>query len=138
MGAMLTDRGTEYCGKLETHDYQFYLLSGHKRNRAHQDPCTSSANKRHLPTLPQNHTARVLPSCLQAEIVSFSEKCYRHTWGHGWSIIIRKGRTKEKCAAAARLSKCSLTEKSFGRKRSDSSTNLTTGTIKMELCVRQI
>jgi Integrase core domain. len=22
---MLTDRGTEYCGKLETHDYQLYL-----------------------------------------------------------------------------------------------------------------
>lgn len=36
MGAMLTDRGTEYCGKLETHGYQFYLLSGHKRNRVHQ------------------------------------------------------------------------------------------------------
>ncbi len=22
---ILTDRGTEYCGRLETHDYQFYL-----------------------------------------------------------------------------------------------------------------
>jgi len=22
---ILTDRGTEYCGKLETHDYQLYL-----------------------------------------------------------------------------------------------------------------
>lgn len=35
---MLTDRGTEYCGKLETHDYELYLaVNGieHTRSKAH-------------------------------------------------------------------------------------------------------
>ena len=27
MGSILTDRGTEYCSKLETHDYELYLAS---------------------------------------------------------------------------------------------------------------
>jgi transposase InsO family protein len=35
---ILTDRGTEYCGKPETHDYQLYLALNdieHTRTKAH-------------------------------------------------------------------------------------------------------
>lgn len=61
---MLTDRGTEYCGKLETHDYGLYLAVNsieHTKSRA-----------RHLRAFPQGHIERVLSGCVPAQAVSFS------------------------------------------------------------------
>ena len=52
---ILTDRGTEYCGKLEHHDYQLYLALNeieHSRTKANH---------------PQNNLARVLPSSIPAQ-----------------------------------------------------------------------
>ena len=45
---VLTDRGTDYCGKPETHDYQLYLVINdieHLRTKANH-PQTKSICKR--------------------------------------------------------------------------------------------
>lgn len=50
---MLTDRGTEYCGKVENHAYQLYLAV--EDARPFKDQGQLCANERYLRTLPQNH-----------------------------------------------------------------------------------
>ena len=52
---MLTDRGTEYCGKLETHDYELYLsVNGieHTKNKA-RHPQTNGVCERFHKTILQ-------------------------------------------------------------------------------------
>ena len=49
---VLTDRGTEYCGKLENHAYQLYLAV--EDARPFKDQGQLCANARYLRTLPQN------------------------------------------------------------------------------------
>jgi len=60
---ILTDRGTESCGKAEMHD-----LPGGQRHRAHQEPSTSSADQWPLRAIPQDHLAGALPNGIQAQI----------------------------------------------------------------------
>lgn len=53
--SMLTDRGTEYCGKLETHDYQLYLAVNdieHTKTRA-RHPQTNGICERFHKTILQ-------------------------------------------------------------------------------------
>lgn len=46
---ILTDRGTEYYGRAETHDYQLYLaINDIERSKTK----VRSANQRHLRTFP--------------------------------------------------------------------------------------
>ena len=55
---ILTDRGTEYCGKAESHDYQLYMAINdieHTRTKA-RHPQTNGICER----LPQNHFTGVL------------------------------------------------------------------------------
>ena len=47
---ILTDRGTEYCGRAETHDYQLYLAINDIEHSKTKVKVT--ANQRHLRTLP--------------------------------------------------------------------------------------
>jgi len=49
---MLTDRGTEYCGKVEEHDYELYLGVNAIE---HTKKSTPSTNKWHMRTIPQNY-----------------------------------------------------------------------------------
>jgi hypothetical protein len=55
---VLTDRGTEYCGQREHHEYELYLIV------KNIDPSRTKARhpqtKRHLRTLPSHHSGRVL------------------------------------------------------------------------------
>jgi hypothetical protein len=46
---ILTDRGTEYCGRAETHDYQLYLAIN---DIEHSKTKVKSADQRHLRTFP--------------------------------------------------------------------------------------
>jgi len=39
---VLTDRGTEYCGRADTHDY--HALPGSERHRSHEDQGEESSN----------------------------------------------------------------------------------------------
>lgn len=51
---ILTDRGTEYCGKLETHGYQLYLgVNGieHTRTKAHHPQTNGICERFHKTTL---------------------------------------------------------------------------------------
>ena len=57
LSRVLTDRGTEYCGTSQAHEYQ----RGH-RPQPHKNP--QPADKRDLRALPQNGADRVLPSRL--------------------------------------------------------------------------
>lgn len=52
---VLTDRGTEYCGKVEQHDYQLYLASNeieHTRTKA-RHPQTNGISERFHKTILQ-------------------------------------------------------------------------------------
>jgi hypothetical protein len=53
---ILTDRGTEYCGKPETHDYQLYLALNEIEH-----------TKTKVRALPQDDLAGVLPSHIPAQ-----------------------------------------------------------------------
>ncbi len=51
---MLTDRGMEYCGKLETHDYQLYLgINGieHTKTKARHPQTNGICERFHKTTL---------------------------------------------------------------------------------------
>lgn len=64
---ILTDWGTEYCGKPETHDYQLYLALNdieHTKTQV-RHPQTNGI----CDALPQNHPARVLPGGVSQEVV---------------------------------------------------------------------
>lgn len=68
MQRILTDRGTEYCGKLEQHDYQLYLAMNdieHTRTRA-QSPQTNGICERFHKTILQEFYP-----------VTFRKKLYR-------------------------------------------------------------
>jgi hypothetical protein len=56
---VLTDRGTEYCGTAQAHEYELYLAVediDHSRTKA--------TNQRHRRAVPQDHAQRVLPGRL--------------------------------------------------------------------------
>ncbi len=65
---IMTDRGTEYCGKLETHDYQLYLgVNGieHTKTKAHHPQTNGICERFHKTILHE-----VLPGCIQAQLIS--------------------------------------------------------------------
>ena len=43
---ILTDRGSEYCGNIDRHEYQLFLAN--KGHQAYKNKAPKSANKRHL------------------------------------------------------------------------------------------
>jgi len=126
---ILTDRGTEYCGKLEMHDYQLYLgINGieHTKTKARHPQTNGICERFHKTVLHEFYQ------------VAFRRKLYHSleelqtdldTWLEHYNI-------KGKCAVAERLCIRSLTENNSGWKRSDNSTNRTIGTIKTEPTVR--
>lgn len=51
---ILTDRGTEFCGKAETHDYQLYLAGNdieHTKTKAHHPQTNGICERFHKTTL---------------------------------------------------------------------------------------
>ena len=54
---VLTDRGTEYCGNPERHEYELYLAV---EDIDHQHADQTTADQRHLRALPQDAARRVL------------------------------------------------------------------------------
>ena len=64
---MSTDRGTEYCGNPEHHEYELYLALGdidHTRTKAQSPP-----DQRDLRAVSQDHSQRVLSGSVYEEIV---------------------------------------------------------------------
>lgn len=65
---ILTDRGTEYCGKAESHDYQLYLAVSdieHTKTKA-RHPQTNGICERFHKTI----SARVLSDCFSEKALS--------------------------------------------------------------------
>lgn len=121
---ILTDRGTEYCGKLETHDYQLYLgINGieHTKTKARHPQTNGICERFHKTVLHEFYQVAFRRNCITLW------KSYRPTWTLGWSITTPKERIKGKCAATERPCRHSLTENCSGWKRSDNSTNRTIG-----------
>lgn len=125
---ILTDKGTEYCGKIEQHDYELYLgVNGieHTKTKA-RHPQTNGICECFYKTILQEfyqvvfrrklyHSLEELQAELDAWIDSYNSE---------------SGLIKGKCAAAERLCRHSLTENNSGWKRSDSSTNRAGGASK--------
>jgi transposase InsO family protein len=56
---VLTDRGTEYCGNPQSHEYELYLAG---RTSTTHAPKHGARRPWHLRAVQQNHPRRVLPS----------------------------------------------------------------------------
>ena len=55
---ILTDRRTEFCGRVEHHDYQLYLAN--QWHRPYQNKGNVTSNQWYLRTFPQNHSVGIL------------------------------------------------------------------------------
>ena len=69
---MLTDRGTEYCGNPEHHEYELYLALGGYRSDAQQDPQSAD---RICERFHKNGAQRVLPGDVSKEAPKRSQSC---------------------------------------------------------------
>jgi hypothetical protein len=56
---VLTDRGTEFCGAHDRHEYELYLAVG--EHRSHPNQNQKPADQRHLRAVPQDPARGVLP-----------------------------------------------------------------------------
>ncbi len=72
LSRVLTDRGTEYCGSPERHEYELYLAVEDHRPHPHQGQ--EPADQRHLRALPQDLARRVLPGRLPQAAVSHNRR----------------------------------------------------------------
>jgi len=99
---ILTDRGTEYCGKAESHDYQLYLAINdieHTKTKAKS---------------PQTNGSLANAS---VNISSIHLMLYKNSWIYGCITIIITELTKVKCAAEKRLCKHLSTVNRLGRRK---------------------
>lgn len=129
---ILTDRGTEYCGKVEQHDYELYFgMNGieHTKTQA-RHPQTNGIYEHFHKTILQEFYQ-----------VAFRRKLY-HSQEElqadldAWIDSYNLERTHQGKMWAERLCRHSLTKNNSGWKRSDSSTNRISGTVKTETTVR--
>ena len=100
---ILTDRGTEYCGKPENHDYQLYLALNdieHSRTKANH-PQTNGICERFHKTILQEFYQRWHSG---ARFTNPLMSC-KSIWMSGWRITTTRALTKEKCAVGAPLCK---------------------------------
>lgn len=111
---VLTDRGTEFCGKVEHHDYQLYLAINdieHTKTRARR-PQTNGICERFHKTILQEFYQ-----------ITFRKKLYdnleelRRIWTYGSLLIIMSEPIKEKCAMGERQWRHLLMENGFGLRR---------------------
>lgn len=130
---ILTVRGTEYCGKLKTHDYQLDLgVNGieHARTKDHH-PQTNGIcecfHKTILHAFYQVAFQRKLYHSLE-ELQADLDACL--------SATTPNEPTKSRCVAAERPCEPCLTGKSSRMKWWDSRPNLICSPIKTEECVR--
>ena len=68
---VLTDRGTEYCGNPERHEYELYLAV---EDIDHRPAPNEPADQRHLRALPPDRARRVLPGRVPQEDLSHDRR----------------------------------------------------------------
>jgi|TARA_R110001606_G_scaffold366348_1_gene521449 transposase len=92
---ILTDRGTEYCGRVDQHDYQLYWLSmiliTPRQKRCHHRPMGSVSVfiKRFCRSFIKSRSGK---SCM------VRWKNYKKIWTSGWNTTTMTELIKEKCA----------------------------------------
>ncbi len=90
---ILTDRGTEYCGKVEHHDYQLYLAINdieHTKTKA-MSPQTNCICERFHKTILNEFIKLHLGKSSMIHL-----RNYKRIWTNGWFIIIMNELIKEK------------------------------------------
>ncbi len=111
---ILTDRGTEYCGKVEQHDYQLYLAINdidHTKTKA-MSPQTNGICERFHKTILQDFYQVTFRKKLCGD-----RKACRQIWITGCGITIMSELIREKCAAGVRRWQLYLMENESGQKR---------------------
>ena len=101
---VLTDRGTEYCGQREHHEYELYLAVeniDHSRPKLAIRKPTASANAFIAPFRKSFTPRRSARSCTRAW-----RNC-RRTWTRGWRNTIEHAHIRANTATAKRRCKLS-------------------------------
>ncbi len=96
---VLTDRGTEYCGQREHHEYELYLAVeniDHSRTKA-RHPQTNGICERSIAPSRKSSTLRPF-----ARSFITAWKNYKRTWMGGWTSTIGHARTPASTAMARR------------------------------------
>ena len=111
---VLTDRGTEYCGNPEHHEYELYLalediVTRAPRPRARRRMESSSGSTR-----PCSTSSTASPSARKSTARSASCRAISMI---GSRAIMRKGRTRDDGASAKRRSRPSLTQRRWRRRK---------------------
>lgn len=84
---ILTDRGTEYCGSLQTHDYELFLgIVGIERTK----PRLGIRKQQNMRALPQDGPQRALPSRFQEKNLCLTGRILRRS---GWLNRLLQRRT---------------------------------------------
>lgn len=99
---ILTDRGTEYCGKPENHDYQRYLALNdieHSKTKANHPQTNGICERFHKTILQEFYQV-----AFRRKITNRSKR-YSTIWMTGWRITIVSVPTKERCVVGVRLCK---------------------------------
>ena len=96
---VLTDRGTEYCGQREHHEYELYLAVeniDHSRTKLGTRKRMVSANASIAPSRKSS-----MPLPFARSFITTWRNC-RRTWMHGWTSTIGHARTPASTAMARR------------------------------------
>ena len=111
---ILTDRGPEYCGRVDQHDYQLYLAINdidHSKTKA-MSPQTNGICERFHKTILNEFYQITFRKKLYS-----NRRNYRKIWTSGYITIIMNEHIKEKCAVGAHHWKQCLMSNRFGRKK---------------------
>ncbi len=107
---VLTDRGTEYCGKVEQHDYQLYLAINdieHTKTKAMSLQTNGICERFHKTILNEFYQV-TFPAILIH---------YSRILMNGWLTIIMSEPIREKCAMGERQWKRYLMENASGPRK---------------------
>lgn len=113
---VLTDRGTEYCGAREHHEYQLYLAIedvDHSKTKARspqtKDPMTSHRQVRASVNVSTRPFRKSFTRLLSAGRSTIHSMPCRKTWTSGWKSITSEGRTQAGTVTAKPLTKLGWT-----------------------------
>ncbi len=110
---ILTDRGTEYCGKVEHHDFQLYLAVNdieHTKTKARSPQTNGICERFHKPSSRNFIKSHSEKSC----ILLFLN--YKKTWMNGLNIIIMREHIRVKCVVEEPQLKLLRMESNIGKK----------------------
>ena len=94
---ILTDRGTEYCGKPETHDYQLYLALNdieHTKTKAFHPQTNSICERFHKTILDEFYRVTFRRTSCTPRL-----RCYRPIWMTGFDTTTITEHIRARCVS---------------------------------------